>query len=151
MWIEDERRRELGSAFNNYGFEFTVDTRLHRRSQVSRTWCHQTPLTGSPCSSKPTATSVRDPPGYQPALAVSKTRNSSTALSKSTASQAELDSLRRQKAWELALAPAKNVPMQGARCLPCWTTTTTTLNLTTLIYLSNSVHDVHDGRRRPNL
>jgi hypothetical protein len=27
---------------------------------------------------------------------------------------ADLTSLRQQKAWELALAPAKNVPMQGA-------------------------------------
>ncbi|GAA5864407.1 hypothetical protein JCM8547_005811 [Rhodosporidiobolus lusitaniae] len=52
---------------------------------------------------------VRDPPGFVPALSVKTSAKNPTSLIK----PANLDALRQQKAWELALAPAKNVPMQA--------------------------------------
>ncbi|GAA6018924.1 hypothetical protein JCM10207_009202 [Rhodosporidiobolus poonsookiae] len=60
-------------------------------------------------SASPSKVDIRDPPGFVPAL-------SSKAAAKSTKPanvNNNLDSLRQQKAWELALAPAKNVPMQA--------------------------------------
>ncbi|GAA5995950.1 chaperone EMC4 [Rhodotorula paludigena] len=59
-----------------------------------------------PESAKP---KVRDPPGYTQALSVKASEKKATSLIK----PADLSALRQQKAWELALAPAKNVPMQA--------------------------------------
>ncbi|KAL8278769.1 hypothetical protein RQP46_008838 [Phenoliferia psychrophenolica] len=60
-------------------------------------------------SSAPSKVTVTSPPGYTPALTKSKGKNSQ-ALVKAAE---ELSALRQQKAWDLALAPAKNVPMQA--------------------------------------
>ncbi|GAA5973206.1 hypothetical protein JCM11641_006323 [Rhodosporidiobolus odoratus] len=60
-------------------------------------------------SSAPLHKDVRDPPGYTPALSLKASAKNTTAPTK----PANLDALRQQKAWELALAPAKNVPMQA--------------------------------------
>ena len=49
-------------------------------------------------------------PGPNP-VSPFQTATSSSSVIKPT----NLDSLRQQKAWELAMAPAKNVPMQGER------------------------------------
>ncbi|BGO94353.1 hypothetical protein NBRC10512_002801 [Rhodotorula toruloides] len=54
---------------------------------------------------------VADPPGFAPALAVKPSTKNATSLIKP--SPVDLDALRQQKAWELAFAPAKNVPMQA--------------------------------------
>ncbi|GAA5869099.1 hypothetical protein JCM1840_000468 [Sporobolomyces johnsonii] len=60
-------------------------------------------------SNPPPKPSVRDPPGFVPALSVKGSAKNATAQ----IHPANLDSLRRQKAWEVALAPAKSVPMQA--------------------------------------
>ncbi|GAA6061728.1 hypothetical protein JCM10212_000461 [Sporobolomyces blumeae] len=52
---------------------------------------------------------VRDPPGFVPALSAKGSTTAATAQIPA----ANLDSLRAQKAWEVALAPAKSVPMQA--------------------------------------
>ncbi|GAA5837296.1 hypothetical protein JCM11251_004957 [Rhodosporidiobolus azoricus] len=52
---------------------------------------------------------IRDPPGFVPVLSVKAAAKNATVKSK----PANLDALRQQKAWELAMAPAKNVPMQA--------------------------------------
>ncbi|GAA5846284.1 hypothetical protein JCM3766R1_002196 [Sporobolomyces carnicolor] len=54
---------------------------------------------------------VRDPPGFAPLDSVKVT--SKAATTKSKPSGVNLDALRSQKAWEVALAPAKSVPMQA--------------------------------------
>ncbi|CEQ41648.1 SPOSA6832_03373 [Sporobolomyces salmonicolor] len=60
-------------------------------------------------SNPPPKPSVRDPPGFVPVLSVKGSAKNATAQ----IHPANLDSLRRQKAWEVALAPAKSVPMQA--------------------------------------
>ncbi|GAA5822391.1 hypothetical protein JCM3770_002376 [Rhodotorula araucariae] len=54
---------------------------------------------------------VRDPPGYVAHLSVKERAKSASTLIKPK--DVDLDALRQQKAWELALAPAKAVPMQA--------------------------------------
>ncbi|KAI5479286.1 ER membrane DUF1077 domain protein [Pseudohyphozyma bogoriensis] len=51
---------------------------------------------------------VADPPGYTPALTKSSRQNATSLIKK-----VDLAPLRQQKAWEIGLAPAKNVPMQA--------------------------------------
>ncbi|GAA5959958.1 hypothetical protein JCM21900_001439 [Sporobolomyces salmonicolor] len=60
-------------------------------------------------SNPPPKPAVRDPPGFVPVLSVKGSAKNATAQ----IHPANLDSLRRQKAWEVALAPAKSVPMQA--------------------------------------
>ncbi|GAA5914689.1 chaperone EMC4 [Sporobolomyces salmoneus] len=54
---------------------------------------------------------VQDPPGFSPSES-SKTANKAESKN-SKSSGVNLDALRSQKAWEVALAPAKSVPMQA--------------------------------------
>ncbi|BGP19151.1 hypothetical protein JCM10213_006503 [Rhodosporidiobolus nylandii] len=61
-------------------------------------------------ASTPPRVEVRNPPGFAPAAASLKAASKSAT---SASKPANLDALRQQKAWELALAPAKNVPMQA--------------------------------------
>ncbi|GAA5938089.1 hypothetical protein JCM3775_005337 [Rhodotorula graminis] len=56
--------------------------------------------------------SVRDPPGYSPQLSV-KDRAKAANVVTSKRPEVDLNELRQAKAWELALAPAKAVPMQA--------------------------------------
>ncbi|KAL3427423.1 hypothetical protein PVAG01_00932 [Phlyctema vagabunda] len=62
--------------------------------------------------SKPKATGIPDPPGYTAAFTGSKKQ---IAASKSTVRAApspeEMDTLKLKKAWEVALAPVKQLPM----------------------------------------
>lgn len=79
---------------------------------------------------------VPNPPGFLPPSSKGAPKNA-TALIKPV----DLTQLRQQKAWELATAPAKNVPMQG----PCsWLSGGKELT-------TSSVHDVYDWRRRTDL
>ncbi|KAI5366524.1 Putative TMEM85/ER membrane protein complex subunit 4 [Septoria linicola] len=57
-------------------------------------------------------TSIPDPPGYTaPATASSKSKKSVSARKVPTPE--EMDSLKLKKAWELAIAPAKQLPMNA--------------------------------------
>ncbi|GAA6039248.1 hypothetical protein JCM8097_003226 [Rhodosporidiobolus ruineniae] len=60
-------------------------------------------------SGPPPKVDVKDPPRYTPTLPAKASGKAATAQTRPV----DLDSLRAQKAWELALAPAKNVPMQA--------------------------------------
>ncbi|KAK4498869.1 hypothetical protein PRZ48_009379 [Zasmidium cellare] len=61
--------------------------------------------------------SFPDPPGYTPTTALqqpSKSKSSKTAIAPRKApTPEEMDSLKLKKAWELALAPAKQLPMNA--------------------------------------
>ncbi|GAA5843418.1 hypothetical protein JCM9279_002095 [Rhodotorula babjevae] len=56
--------------------------------------------------------SIRDPPGYSPQLSI-KDRVKAANVVTSKRPEVDLNELRQAKAWELALAPAKAVPMQA--------------------------------------
>ena len=56
------------------------------------------------------ASSIPDPPGFLSAKAVSK-KSEKTARKPPT--QEEMDTLKLKKSWELALGPAKQLPMQA--------------------------------------
>ncbi|KAK3949988.1 hypothetical protein QBC32DRAFT_25629 [Pseudoneurospora amorphoporcata] len=61
-----------------------------------------------PHKSKPA--SIPDPPGYS-SQAVSKKKDVSRPAGRQQPSPEEMDHLKLKKAWEVALAPAKNLPM----------------------------------------
>ncbi|KAM0791765.1 hypothetical protein ACM66B_004029 [Microbotryomycetes sp. NB124-2] len=63
----------------------------------------------------PKNSSVQDPPGHAtPATKTSASAKTANSNSPAAATKADkLDALRQTKAWEVALAPAKNVPMQA--------------------------------------
>lgn len=63
----------------------------------------------SPSKSKLT---LPDPPNYTPLTTVSRSKNSKTPARKPP-TQAETDSLKLKKAWEVAIAPAKQLPMSA--------------------------------------
>ena len=56
------------------------------------------------------ASSIPDPPGYFSSKAVSK-KTEKTARKPPT--QEEMDTLKLKKSWEIALGPAKQLPMQA--------------------------------------
>ena len=58
------------------------------------------------------ASSFPDPPGYTSAKAVSGKQKSAVSTRKPP-SQEDMDSLKLKKCWEIALAPAKQLPMQA--------------------------------------
>ncbi|GAA5885244.1 hypothetical protein JCM16303_005971 [Sporobolomyces ruberrimus] len=59
----------------------------------------------------PPKITVQDPPGFFPSESTKV--SSKSAASGQKGSGVNLDALRAQKAWEVALAPAKSVPMQA--------------------------------------
>ncbi|KAK4050666.1 hypothetical protein OIV83_003392 [Microbotryomycetes sp. JL201] len=61
----------------------------------------------------PKNSSVKDPPGYAASPSKSTSAKAAANINSATPDEAKLDALRQTKAWEIALAPAKNVPMQG--------------------------------------
>jgi len=120
---------------------------------------------------------IRDPPGFVSTLSKASTqlpvslmpRNlmltpvglqaSSKNATSLIPSAPDLSALRAQKAWDLALGPAKNVPMQGEQPLqepahcrgpPAWQFRRGADDRLALAF-GRSVHDVHDRRRDPDL
>ncbi|CAD6575859.1 MAG: hypothetical protein CYPHOPRED_005813 [Cyphobasidiales sp. Tagirdzhanova-0007] len=67
-------------------------------------------------SSSSSKVSFPNPPGYAPpsssSFAISK-KSSSKTVARSESGPAKLEALRQQRAWDLAIGPAKAVPMQG--------------------------------------
>jgi ER membrane protein complex subunit 4 len=73
-----------------------------------------TDLTSSSSASKSKASSLPDPPGFTSSNAVaSKQKNKSVAPARRQATPEEMDTLKLKKAWELAIAPAKQLPMNA--------------------------------------
>ncbi|KAF2464437.1 uncharacterized protein BDR25DRAFT_242381 [Lindgomyces ingoldianus] len=64
-------------------------------------------------ASKPKNLSIPDPPGYTAALSSKqRSQSSKTAVRKAPTTE-EMDTLKMKKAWELAIAPAKQLPMNA--------------------------------------
>jgi len=65
----------------------------------------------APPASKPKPASIPDPPGYTGPVSL-KQRSSKTSTRKPPTPE-EMDTLKMKKAWELAIAPAKQLPMNA--------------------------------------
>ncbi|KAK5117923.1 hypothetical protein LTR85_008697 [Meristemomyces frigidus] len=73
-------------------------------------------LTSTTTPSKPKSGSIPDPPGFTSttALTTKQSKSSSKAITpRKQPSPDEMDTLKLKKAWELALAPAKQLPMNA--------------------------------------
>jgi len=70
----------------------------------------------SPVKAKPKNPSIPDPPGFPSSTAVSKksaSSKSAQAVARKPPSTEETDTLKLKKAWEVAIAPAKALPMNA--------------------------------------
>ena len=61
---------------------------------------------------KPKTAAVPDPPGYT-APATTSNKSKKTVSTRKVPTPEEMDSLKLKKAWELAIAPAKQLPMNA--------------------------------------
>ena len=64
--------------------------------------------------SKPKSGAFSEPPGYTSQTTLQRSKSSKNALTPRKApSEEEMDTLKLKKAWELAIAPAKQLPMNA--------------------------------------
>jgi hypothetical protein len=63
-------------------------------------------------SSKPKNASLADPPGYTASL-TRKERQQAAKTQRQPPTPEEMDTLKMKKAWEVAIAPAKQLPMNA--------------------------------------
>ena len=63
--------------------------------------------------SKPKPGTFADPPGYTSTTQLSRSKSSKTTTPRKPPSPEDMDVLKPKKAWELALAPAKQLPMNA--------------------------------------
>jgi hypothetical protein len=63
-------------------------------------------------ASKPKSPSLPDPPGYTASL-TKKERAVSSKTARKPPTSEEMDTLKIKKAWEVAIAPAKQLPMNA--------------------------------------
>jgi ER membrane protein complex subunit 4 len=64
--------------------------------------------------SKPKPGTFADPPGFTSSTQVSRSKGGKNAVApRKPPSQEEMDTLKLKKAWELAIAPAKQLPMNA--------------------------------------
>ena len=61
---------------------------------------------------------LADPPGYTPPLSVKQRNQSSKVATRQPPTPEEMDTLKMKKAWELAIAPAKQLPMNAIGAHP---------------------------------
>lgn len=59
------------------------------------------------------ASSIPDPPGYTASKSLSGKQKSAQVAARKAPTQEETDTLKLKKSWEIALGPAKQLPMQG--------------------------------------
>ncbi|PWY73682.1 hypothetical protein BO70DRAFT_364595 [Aspergillus heteromorphus CBS 117.55] len=59
------------------------------------------------------ASSIPDPPGYAKKMASKNQRAQQSAATSAPAKPVETDTLKLKKAWEIALAPSKQIPMNA--------------------------------------
>ncbi|GFF21938.1 ER membrane protein complex subunit 4 [Aspergillus udagawae] len=59
------------------------------------------------------ASSITDPPGFSSSKALGKGRAQQQSTTSTTAKPDETDTLKLKKAWEIALAPSKQIPMNA--------------------------------------
>jgi hypothetical protein len=63
-------------------------------------------------ASKPKNASLSDPPGYTASL-TKKERSQASKTQRQPPTSEEMDTLKMKKAWEVAIAPAKQLPMNA--------------------------------------
>ncbi|KAF2125207.1 hypothetical protein P153DRAFT_300702 [Dothidotthia symphoricarpi CBS 119687] len=66
----------------------------------------------SPPASKPKSATLADPPGYTASMS-RKERAQSFKTARKPPTSEEMDTLKMKKAWEVAIAPAKQLPMSA--------------------------------------
>ncbi|KAG9951609.1 hypothetical protein KCU85_g2570, partial [Aureobasidium melanogenum] len=66
----------------------------------------------APPTAKPKTSSIADPPGYTAPTTSSKNTVAQTSARKAPTTE-EMDTLKLKKAWEVAIAPAKQLPMNA--------------------------------------
>jgi hypothetical protein len=66
----------------------------------------------SPPASKPKNAALPDPPGYTASM-TRKERATSSKNARQPPTPEEMDTLKMKKAWEVAIAPAKQLPMNA--------------------------------------
>lgn len=67
----------------------------------------------APPAAKPTRTTYADPPGYTTLKPTSSKSKSAVATPRKQPTPEQMDTLKLKKAWEIALAPAKQLPMSA--------------------------------------
>lgn len=72
----------------------------------------------SPPSSKPKNSSIPDPPGYTASLTRKERAISSKQSVRKAPTPEEMDTLKMKKAWEVAIAPVKQLPMNAIGASP---------------------------------
>jgi len=72
-------------------------------------------LSHPPSAFKPKSSAIQDPPGFMSASSAVQTRQKRTATTpaRKPPTPEEMDKLKLKKAWELAIAPAKQLPMNA--------------------------------------
>jgi hypothetical protein len=90
---------------------------------------------------KPKNASLPDPPGYTAAM-TKKERAQSSKTARKPPTAEEMDTLKMKKAWEVAIAPAKQLPMNA------FGASYATQEVTTV---TNNARHVHDGQHAPDL
>ncbi|TKA31490.1 hypothetical protein B0A50_02337 [Salinomyces thailandicus] len=78
-------------------------------SDPSPQWLQALQHPANPPKSKPA--NIPDPPGFTPASKPNK--SSATKAPRKQPTPAEIDTLKLKKAWEMAIAPAKSLPMNA--------------------------------------
>lgn len=78
----------------------------------------------SPPTSKPKNAALPDPPGYTASM-TRKERALSSKKTRVPPTPEEMDTLKMKKAWEVAIAPAKQLPMNAFGTYPAMTTLNT--------------------------
>ncbi|KAF2489132.1 hypothetical protein BU16DRAFT_472396 [Lophium mytilinum] len=62
---------------------------------------------------KPKSSSVPDPPGFTSALSKQRSQSKNAPTARKAPTTEETDTLKVKKAWEIAIAPAKQLPMNA--------------------------------------
>ncbi|KAF2243082.1 transmembrane protein 85 [Trematosphaeria pertusa] len=70
-------------------------------------------LNSTPATKPPKNASIADPPGYTASLTRKERSQSSKNAARKAPTTEEMDTLKMKKAWELAIAPAKQLPMNA--------------------------------------
>ena len=76
----------------------------------------------SPQSSKPKNSAIPDPPGYTASLTKKERAISSKQSVRKAPTSEEMDTLKMKKAWEVAIAPVKQLPMNAIGAPSCSST-----------------------------
>lgn len=111
-------------TFSNIPFSSSARSNTIFDKTCSANMSAEAPSTQSPqwlldlnaaTQSKPKHGALPDPPGYSPpnALQSNRSKNAKSVTTRKPPSTEEMDTLKLKKAWEMAIAPAKQLPMNA--------------------------------------